>query len=122
MLATVSARRRCPAMMRLAFLVAAATPATFAVAQTQSGSALPPGEPARFLQRYIGLTPGEIDQAGKGSVVTKVLNTKDQEEVALFGIVAVNAPRDEVTKRVRDLPSFLRSPGRVARDARPIRI
>jgi hypothetical protein len=114
MLATVSMRRRRSAMMRLALLIAAATPATFAMAQTQSGSALPPGEPARFLQRYIGLASGEIDQARQGTVITKVLATKDQDEVALFGIVAVNAPRDEVTRRVRDLPTFLRSPGRAA--------
>jgi hypothetical protein len=114
MLATVSIRRRSPAMMRLALLIAAATPATVAVAQTQTGSALPAGEPARFLQKYIGLSPGEIDQARQGGVVTKVLTTKDQEEVALFGIVAVNASREDVTRRVRDLQSFLRSPGRVA--------
>ncbi|MGH7619713.1 MAG: hypothetical protein ACREPM_21065 [Gemmatimonadaceae bacterium] len=114
MLATLSMRRSRRAMTRLALLVAVATPGPFAVAQTQSGSALPAGEPARFLQRYIGLTPGEIDKARQGTVVTKVLNTTDQDEVALFGIVAVDAPRDEVTRRVHDLPTFLRSPGRAA--------
>ena len=47
-------------------------------------------------------------------MVTKVLNAADREEVALFGIVAVDASRDEVIKRVKDLPNFLRTPGRSA--------
>jgi len=111
--ATLSMRRSRAAVTQLALLVAVVTPASFAVAQTQSGSALPAGEPGRFLQKYIGLTPGEIDQARQGTVVTKVLDTKDQDEVALFGIVTVNAPRSEVTRRIKDLPTFLRSPGRV---------
>jgi len=41
-----------------------------------------------------------------------VLETKDQDEVALFGIVALDAPRSDVVRRVRDLGSFLRTPGR----------
>lgn len=93
------------AMVTLGELTAAQTPAT---------TALPPGEPARFLQKYIGLSASEIERARKGDVVTKVLNTPDRDEVALFGIVAVDAPRDEVVRRVRDLPNFLRSPGRTA--------
>jgi hypothetical protein len=75
---------------------------------------LPAGEPARFLQRYIGLSAAQIDQAQRGSVVTKVLETKEQDEVALFGIVAIDIPRSEVVQRVRDLGSFLKTPGRAA--------
>jgi hypothetical protein len=75
---------------------------------------VPAGEPARFLQRYIGLSSSQIDQAQHGSVVTKVLDTKDQDEVALFGIVALDVPRPDVVRRVRDLASFLRTPGRTA--------
>jgi hypothetical protein len=73
-----------------------------------------PGEPAHFLSKYIGLSTDEIEQAKRGEVVTKVLDAPDRDEVALFGIVAVNSPREEVVKRVRDLASFLRSPGRTA--------
>ena len=83
-----------------------------ALAQAPVAGTLPPGEPARFLQKYIGLSPSEIEQARKGEVVTKLLNAADREEVALFGIVAVDAPRDEVVRRVRDLPNFLRTPSR----------
>ena len=75
---------------------------------------LPAGEPARFLQRYIGLTASQIDEAQRGRVVTKVLDTKNQDEVALFGIVAIDAPRANVVQRVRDLASFLKTPGRTA--------
>ena len=77
-------------------------------------SAVTPGEPARFLAKYIGLSVEEIEEVRRGTVVTKVLTSPDREEVALFGIVAVNASRQEVMKRVRDLPRFLQSPGRSA--------
>lgn len=92
--------------------IVAATASTHA--QTQAGATVPPGEPARFLRQFIGLSASEIDQAQKGTVVTKVLDTKDKDEIALFGIVAVNASREEVLKRVRDLPNFLKTPGRVS--------
>jgi hypothetical protein len=86
----------------------------FAGAQAPTTGQLPPGEPAKFLQKYIGLSPDEIEKARRGEVVTKVLNAAEREEVALFGIVAVDVPRDEVIKRVKDLPNFLRTPGRSA--------
>jgi len=92
------------------FVVAAlASPLT---AQTPAG--IPAGEPARFLQKYIGLSAGEVESARKGTVVTKVLPTTTNDEVALFGIVAVDVPREEVVKRVRDVQSFLRTPERSA--------
>ena len=75
---------------------------------------LPTGEPARFLQRHIGLTSRQIEQAQRGEVVTKVLDTRDPDEVALFGIVAVNASRADIVRRVHNLTSYLRAPGRTA--------
>ena len=75
---------------------------------------LPDSEPQRFLQRYIGLTPRQIEDAQRGTVVSKVLETNDQDEIALFGIVAIDVPRAEVTRRMRDLATFLRTPGRTA--------
>ena len=79
-----------------------------------AGAQVPAGEPARFLQRYIGLTADQVEQAKRGTVVTKVLASDDPEEIALFGIVAVDAPRAEIVRQVRDLPNFLRTPGRTA--------
>ena len=94
-----------------AFALIALTMGQFAGAQTQP---VPAGEPARFLSKYVGLSPSEIEQAKRGEVVTKVLDASDRDEVALFGIVAVNSARDAVVKSVRDLPKFLRTPGRTA--------
>jgi hypothetical protein len=99
---------------RATALIASLVMVAFGETAAAQGGKLPPGEPARFFQKYIGLNPGEIEQIRRGDVVTKVLPAEDREEVALFGIVAVDAPRDEVVKRVRDLPNFLRTPGRTA--------
>lgn len=85
-----------------------------ALSSPSRAQTVPAGEPDRFLQRYIGLTPAQIAQARRGVVVTKVLNSGDPEEIALFGIVSIDAPRTQVLEHVRDLPNFLRTPGRSA--------
>ena len=81
---------------------------------SRASAQLPPGEPARFLQRYIGLSAEQIDQARRGEVVTKVLASGDPEEIALFGIVAIDAPRSAIVARVQNLGTFLQTPGRTA--------
>ena len=75
---------------------------------------LPAGEPARFLQKYIGLTPAQIEQTRRGEVVTRVLDVPDPDEIALFGIVAIERSRSSVAARIRDVPSFLRTASRPA--------
>ncbi|MDB4891103.1 MAG: hypothetical protein JWL61_2958 [Gemmatimonadetes bacterium] len=95
-------------------LLASLVAVTLGESAAAQGATVPPGEPAKFLSKYIGLSPSEVEQAKRGEVVTKVLNSADRDEVALFGIVAINSSRDDVVKRVRDLPNFLRSPGRTA--------
>ena len=97
-----------------ATLVASLLAVTLGESAAAQAAAVPPGEPAKFLAKYIGLSASEIEQAKRGEVVTKVLNSADRDEVALFGIVAINTSRDEVMKRVRDLPNFLRTPGRTS--------
>jgi hypothetical protein len=47
-------------------------------------------------------------------VVTRVLDAADPDEVAIFGIVAIDVPRPTIAARVRDVPNFLRSPSRPA--------
>lgn len=86
----------------------------FVASSVARAQQVPAGEPDRFLQRYIGLTPAQVAQAKQGVVVTKVLSSADPEEVALFGIVSIDAPRAQVLQRVRDLSNFLRTPGRSA--------
>lgn len=83
-------------------------------AQVQAGARVPDGEPARFLQQFIGLTAAQIEEARGGRVVTKVLDSKEKDEVALFGIVTVDVARENFIQRVRDLPNYLRTPGRSA--------
>ncbi|HEX2781065.1 MAG TPA: hypothetical protein VHM30_16315 [Gemmatimonadaceae bacterium] len=75
---------------------------------------LPAGEPDRFLSKYIGLDAAQIAQAKRGTVVTKVLDVADQDEIAIFGIVAIDAPRATIVRQLGDLQSFLRTPGRSA--------
>lgn len=106
----VNALRRVMVFGTLVVLGAGAS----AGAQTQAGATVPAGEPARFLKQFIGLSPSEIDQAQKGAVISKVLDTKEKDEIALFGIVAVSVSRDDVVKRVRDIPSFLKTPNRAS--------
>jgi hypothetical protein len=107
----VNRPRRVIALSAAMAVVALAAPG---LAHAQATRPVPAGEPAKFLQKYIGLSAGDIEKARQGQVVTKVLDTKDNDEVALFGIVAIDASRDDVIRRVKDLPSFLRQPGRSA--------
>ncbi|MEO5814561.1 MAG: hypothetical protein ABIT20_04700 [Gemmatimonadaceae bacterium] len=107
-LRTVNRRRLATA------LIASLVAVTLGESAAAQGGTVPPGEPARFLAKYIGLSASEIEQAKRGEVVTKVLNAADRDEVALFGIVAINSSRDDVVKRVRDLPNYLKSPSRTA--------
>lgn len=75
---------------------------------------LPAGEPARFLQKYIGLTAAQLEQARRGAVITRVLDTPDPDEVAIFGIVAIDVARATIAARMRDVPTFPRSATRPA--------
>jgi hypothetical protein len=43
-----------------------------------------------------------------------VLDVADPDEVAIFGIVAIDVPRATIAARVRDIPAFLRRPTRRA--------
>lgn len=71
-------------------------------------------EPARFLRRHIGLGAADVELARRGGVVVKLLESADRNEVAVFGIVSVGAPRAFVVERMRDLRSALSAPGRAA--------
>ena len=107
----VKPSRRMVSLIALLFLVGVTDRSR---AQVQAGARVPDGEPARFLQQFIGLTAAQIDEARAGRVVTKVLDTKEKDEVALFGIVTVDVAREDFVQRVRDLPNYLRTPGRSA--------
>ena len=46
--------------------------------------------------------------------MTRVLDAADPDEVALFGIVAIDVPRLAIAARIRDIPGFLRTASRPA--------
>lgn len=85
-----------------------------ALATKPADAQLREGEPARFLQRYIGLSPGQIEAARDGSVITRVLDAADPDEVAIFAIVAIDVPRATIAARVHEMASFLMTASRPA--------
>jgi hypothetical protein len=66
----------------------------------------------QFLQNQIALQPAQLAAAKAGQGVVKVLDAPNKREVALFGLVRVDAPRTFYVKRLIDFPTSLRAPGR----------
>ena len=60
---------------------------------------------SKFLQERIGLSTNEINNVERGEVVAKVLPSESQE-VAVFGVVLVNAPVDFFLEKFRDIESY----------------
>jgi hypothetical protein len=58
-----------------------------------------------FLKDRIGLSTKDLAEVKRGAVVAKVLRSEPQE-VAVFGIVRVNAPEDFFLERFRDIESY----------------
>ncbi len=67
---------------------------------------------ARFLREGISLDAGQIARVEKGQPVVKTLDTKNKEDVAVFGIVAVDVSRDFYVRRIKDFQNSLRTPNR----------
>lgn len=59
-----------------------------------------------FLQKQIGLTPPEIESVIAARPVSKLLKTKRKDEVAIFGIVRINAPQELFIEKHRDIVAF----------------
>ncbi len=67
------------------------------------------------LFRAGGLTPQEIAGAFAGTPAVKLLASRDRNEIAILGIVAVGAPYSATRDRLREVPAWVaRSRGRVA--------
>jgi hypothetical protein len=60
-----------------------------------------PGTPERYL-RTLGLDDAPLRAADGGQVVVRLLKTEDNRDVAVFGLIAVRAPRDSVVARALD--------------------
>ena len=62
-----------------------------------------PREPHTFLMKHIGFKPADIQEMEQGKVVTKVLKTNEKTEVAVFGIVWIDAPMDWFVRWQKDI-------------------
>jgi hypothetical protein len=72
----------------------------------------PPARLATFLQQRIGLDSARIASIERGDAIVKVLDTENNRDVAVFGIIVVNVSREAYVARLQDFPSSLRAPTR----------
>jgi len=66
----------------------------------------------RFLRQSIGLDSAQVVTVEQGAAVVKVLGTKNQRDVAVFGIITADVPRQVYIGRLQDFPGSLRTPTR----------
>lgn len=72
----------------------------------ESHSQTAPREPHHFLENYIGFTEKDFQELERGEVVTVALDTNQKEEVAVFGIVWIDAPMSSFVRWQRDIERF----------------
>ena len=74
-------------------------------ASTSTNSA-PAGPLRAFLQNNARLTKSEMQSVQDGKPVAKLLDTKTNDEVAIFGIVKIQAPPQLFIEKYRDIIEF----------------
>ena len=99
--------------MRLSFFAAQLLPALLTAALAAPGGAQQPTRLSQFLRQGIGLDAAQVAATDRGEPVVKTLETQNPRDVAVFGIIATNAPRDVVVRRLRDFRASLATPTRV---------
>jgi hypothetical protein len=72
----------------------------------------PPPALVQFLRQSIGLDSAQIAAATRGEAVVKVLDARERRDVAVFGIITADLPRDAYVRQVRDFQTWLRTPTR----------
>jgi len=93
--------------MKLLILALAAVmfiPGLFAHPAIQEESMTPPLR--EFLEKEMSLTAPEMQSVFAGRPVAKLLSTDTKEEVAIFGIVRINAPQELFIEKFRDIVAF----------------
>jgi len=65
-----------------------------------------------FLSRGVRLSAQELAALSRGETVARMLPTADNQDIAVFGVVQVIAPRAFFVDRQRDFPRALRVPHR----------
>ena len=92
--------------LAMALIAAAALP-------SQGAAQGLPASLAAFLRQPIGLSQDDLGAVSGGTPIVKALETADQREVAVFGIVRIQVPRAFYVRRVTAFPSSLRDPSRL---------
>jgi len=95
-----------------ALSVSAALIGGVATAATPLQGQHPPARLAQFLSQAIGLDSAQVVTMERGTAVVKVLETPVKRDVAVFGIISVDVPREVYVGRVRDVATSLRTPTR----------
>lgn len=72
----------------------------------------PPARLTTFLQQQIRVNRDQLAAIERGETVVKVLDTENERDVAVFGIITVDVPRAFYVTRLQDFPNSLRSPTR----------
>jgi hypothetical protein len=70
-----------------------------------------PRYPHAFLQKHMAFTAKELRLAEEGRPVVKELDTSVKREIAIFGIIWINADPDRFVARFRDIEQFERGVG-----------
>ena len=68
---------------------------------------------ASFLRQSIGLGTADLGAVERGEAVTKVLETENPRDVAIFGIVTTGSSRANYVGRLANLHTALNEPSRV---------
>lgn len=86
------------------FAAAALVLSSLAYPATQSDAMSPPLR--AFLEKEMGLTAPEMQSVIASRPVAKLLSTKTEDEVALFGVVRIHAPQELFIAKFRDITAF----------------
>lgn len=92
--------RYMPRILTTAFVIAAAVALT---GSAQNSSAV--GEPQKFLRMIARFSEADLTSLERGQPVARVLDT-DKREVAVVGAVHIDAARERLFERYRDISSL----------------
>lgn len=59
-----------------------------------------------FLKKQLSFTEDDLRDLRAGKAVSKILETKDNQEVVVAGAILVHAPKETIATAVRDIASF----------------
>jgi hypothetical protein len=80
--------------------------ATCAITVWSASGQVPLREPHNFLKNHVGFADPDLKNMERGRVVTKVLETGVQTEVAVFGVVWMNARIQDFVQWQNDIERF----------------